>query len=406
LDKEGISKTLGLNWDCNRDLLSYKIKLKQGTARLSKRTVLSVIAQLFDPLGLVSPIIVKAKIILQKIWSQKLDWDQEIPEELSILWYDFINTLTELNNVAISRCVISVKNPISVQLVGFADASTAAYGACLFIRAINHNAEISVHLLCAKSRIAPLKTVSIPRLELCAAVLLAQLANKITKTIKIEFSAKYYFTASTVVLGWLNATPNTWNTHVANRVAEIQRSTDIKNWRHVPMKENPADILSRGCAPNQLKGNSLWLNGPKFLLREPNHRPAQVNSRREENKVETERRKSVAITVVTTTSGTWDVLRRYSSFVKLALVFAYVLRFIDNTKAKRSETKRQGILTAQEIQNAKIQIFKLTQQEAFPVEIKCLQAKKPIPKSSKLLSLNPFMGSWGSWRSQSGRQVK
>jgi hypothetical protein len=204
LDKEGISKTLGLNWDCNRDMLSYKIKIKQGTERLSKRTVLSVIAQLFNPLGLVSPIIVKAKIILQKIWSQNLDWGQEIPEELSILWYDFINTLSELNNVAISRCVISVKNPISVQLVGFADASTAAYGACLFIRAINHNAEISVHLLCAKSRIAPLKTVSIPRLELCAAVLLAQLANKITKTIKIEFSAEYYFTDSTVVLGWMD----------------------------------------------------------------------------------------------------------------------------------------------------------------------------------------------------------
>jgi hypothetical protein len=395
LDKEGMSKTLGLNWDCNRDLLSYKIKIKQGTERLSKRTVLSVIAQLFDPLGLVSPIIVKAKIILQKIWSQNLDWDQEIPEELSILWYDFINTLSELNNVAISRCVISVKNPISVQLVGFADASTAAYGACLFIRAINHNAEISVHLLYAKSRIAPLKTVSIPRLELCAAVLLAQLANKITKTIKIEFSAEYYFTDSTVVLGWLNATPNTWNTFVANRVAEIQRSTDIKNWRHVPTKENPADILSRGCAPNQLKGNSLWLNGPEFLLREPNHWPAQVNSRREETKVEAERRKSVATTLITTTSGTWDVLRRYSSFVKLTLVFAYVLRFIDNAKAKRSETKRQGILTAQEIQNAKIQIFKLTQQEAFPVEIKCLQAKKPLPKSSKLISLNPFMDDHG-----------
>jgi hypothetical protein len=117
---------------------------------------------------------------------------------------------------------------------------------------------------CAKSWIAPIKSVAVPRLELCAATLLARLLHSVKQSMKINFSKTVCWTDLTIVLSWINSVPNTLETFVGNRVAEIQDKTSITDWRRIPTKLNPADMLSRGCRSAEIQHNSLWNSGPDF----------------------------------------------------------------------------------------------------------------------------------------------
>lgn len=173
-------KTLGVNWNHSTDILGYSIKCFDDKAAISKRTILSTTAQVFDPLGLLAPIIVNAKVLLQVLWQHKLSWDESLPLNLHTAWITFRNELKLLNSLKIPRCII-INDPIIVELHGFADASTKAYGACVYIRSIDSSNQIKCDLLCAKSRVAPLKPVTLPKLELCAAFLLSQLISKVSQ---------------------------------------------------------------------------------------------------------------------------------------------------------------------------------------------------------------------------------
>jgi hypothetical protein len=152
-----------------------------------------------------------------------------------------------------------------IEIHGFADASSYAYGACLYVRSVSVKQEVAVRLICAKSRVAPLKTTSIPRLELCAAVLLRRLAKNIISTLRIHITQQYWRSDSQIALAWIAAEPSRWKTYVANRVSEIHEVTQQHEWNYVKSNKNPADVLSRGCSPTELKNNYLWWNGPAWL---------------------------------------------------------------------------------------------------------------------------------------------
>jgi hypothetical protein len=137
-----------------------------------------------------------------------------------------------------------------------------------------------MRLLCAKSWIAPIKSVALPRLELCAATLLARLLHSVKQSMKINFSKTVCWTDSTIVLSWINSVPNTLETFVGNRVAEIQDKTNITNWRHIPTKLNPADMLSRGCRSAEIQHNNLWNSGPDFLQQADGVWPPNIKTRR------------------------------------------------------------------------------------------------------------------------------
>ena len=168
-------KTLWLIWDPHEDRLKYSIKAS-SSERVTKRTILSKIAQIFDPLGLVGPAIIRAKIIMQKLWQLQVGWDETLPQDIHTMWLDFNAQLQALNTISVLRFVCC-DNFITTQLHGFCDASEAAYGACIYLRTSTASGQVAVRLLCAKSRVAPLKTISVPRLELQAAVLLSQLSE-------------------------------------------------------------------------------------------------------------------------------------------------------------------------------------------------------------------------------------
>jgi hypothetical protein len=173
---------------------------------------------------LINPVVVKAKILLQQIWLLKLDWDKPVPEEIATSWKLFVDELTELNKFRIPRKLIISNLPINlIELHGFADASSKAYGAAVYAKATDVAGNSSVTLLCAKSRVAPIKKVTLPRLELNAAVVLCALMSKINESLNLEINAKFYWTDPTIVLCWLAEPGGNWSTYVGHRVNQIQR---------------------------------------------------------------------------------------------------------------------------------------------------------------------------------------
>ncbi|GFW22028.1 integrase catalytic domain-containing protein [Trichonephila clavipes] len=230
----------------------------------TKRCVLSTIARLFDPLGLLGPVVARAKIFMQSLWSLKIDWIDELPSERAKEWHRFLEDFNSVRSICIGRCIVHPQ-ATRVELHGFADASEKCYGAVIYCRSQSPDGATTVKLVTSKSRVAPVKSVTMPRLELCAAVLLAKLMKRVETALQMKTPPVYLWSDSTIVLAWIQKEPNLLKTFVANRVATIQHLINAEQWHHVSSEQNPADLVSRGLDPSSLLNNSLWWNGPKFL---------------------------------------------------------------------------------------------------------------------------------------------
>ncbi|XP_055542601.1 uncharacterized protein LOC129728208 [Wyeomyia smithii] len=259
-------KALGMQWQpCSDEFhFSYQpTEILQST----KRIILSQIASLFDPLGLLSPIIVKAKLVMQRMWELKVAWDATPPGELTKGWLVLVQKFSLLNSFQIPRRVIDMRNWSRLYLHGYCDASDVAMGACIYIRSVSDDNRTSSHLLCSKSKLAPIgnNRMTIPRLELRAAAILARLMSNVREALSsTAFHEIRAFSDSKVVLAWLAGGAARWKTFVANRVAEISSHLPYINWAHVGTLDNPADLVSRGVFPDQLQANSLWWHGPSW----------------------------------------------------------------------------------------------------------------------------------------------
>lgn len=386
------NKTLGIYWDARHDFIKYNVDLDFNiqSSQWNKRSVLSIISQIYDPLGLLGPIVVTAKLIMQDLWKQKMDWDQELPLEIKEKWLVFYNNMSNLNTLKITRFV-KIPNFVSVELHGFSDASTKAYGCCIFVRCLTSSGEYVSNLLCAKSRVAPIKLLSLPRLELCGALLLAKLTRKVVDFLKIEFKQIYLWTDSTICLHWIKAEPSRWKLFVANRVQEIQNLTDSNSWHHVVSEENPADLLSRGVLVSNLIHNDLWWYGPKWFHIDNN----KWNISKIEILQDIPETKNVSCVVITDVFVNSDnlvnvLLNRYSSFRKYLNVMSYILRFLNNCRANAGN-RRVGLLQSTDIDGALTFTIRAVQRECFSEEYKSLTKNKSISNKSKILSLNPFI---------------
>ncbi|XP_033222634.1 uncharacterized protein LOC117176490 [Belonocnema kinseyi] len=383
LDPSETIKTLGLFWNPRKDSILYTVNLTEPSNRVSKRSIFSQIAKLFDPLGLLGPVIVTAKIFIQSLWKTQLSWDDEVPPNLHKTSLEYRNQLPLLNHIQLNRC-ISVKNCVELQIHGFGDASEKAYGACLYLRSTDNQGKYHVSLICSKSRVAPMKQITIPKLELCAAFLLANLFTSTCKSLKLKVNKIQLWSDSTIALHWINSPSYTLNTFVANRVSEIQTFTDPHDWRHAPTHENPADLISRGQSPHEFLVNKFWQHGPQWLCQDYDTWP-QVQFHQGDDP---EKRKDPKIISCKITSSDWNILEKYSSIRTLNRVLAYCLRFIRNAKNK---DKISGPLSEAELDASHLSILKLTQSAAFSKEIRSLSQGKNIGSDSKLLSLNPFL---------------
>ncbi|XP_076661051.1 uncharacterized protein LOC143364796 [Halictus rubicundus] len=376
-------KTLGISWDAQHDTIRYSVQ-PTTTTEVSKRNILSTIAKMYDPLGVLGPITIIAKIIMQRLWTLKITWDESVPTSIHTERTNFESTLQQLNDIEFKR-LVRIKNAKRTELHGFCDASEKAYGACLYIRTTDNSGSIHAHLLCAKSRVAPLSQITLARLELCGAVLLATLSQTVRNALTHNIDKTIFWTDSTVVLGWLKKQPSTLKTFVANRVADIQRKTDIQSWRQVRSTNNPADLISRGTTAVEFNNNHLWRNGPKWLTQEQAKWPPARFARCEE--LPELRTVTCLVGLITQTD---EILMRYSNIQKLRRIVAYCLRF-------RTKHRASGPLSIKELQDANDRIIRLLQAVTFAHDIRDLKIGR-LPNTSNLMPLCPFLDDSGVLR--------
>ncbi|XP_070510435.1 uncharacterized protein [Cardiocondyla obscurior] len=265
---DGTMKVLGLTWQPESDIFNFSIEPIRKEV-VTKRELLSAISKLFDPLGLVGPILTRAKIIMQRTWLSERNWDESLDDELRDAWEAYAEDLQKIGAIAVPRRVIGGSEIVSVNLHAFCDASLKAYGACAYVQAIDTSGRAVARLLCAKSRVAPVKsnTITLPRLELCGAVVLARLVRSILGATGLRFHGIHAWSDSTNVLAWLAGEASRQKIFVANRTAEIQAALPACHWHHVDGIENPADLISRGVCVDMLCRSELWWSGPEWLSR-------------------------------------------------------------------------------------------------------------------------------------------
>lgn len=383
------NKLLGLYWQVDSDLLKFPIgSLKPKSNKNTKRDLLSIIAQIFDPLGLLAPFVITMKCFMQQLWLDKYSWDEPLTPEVADNFSKILESLPLLNNIQIPRRVVCDSHRV-LQLHIFTDASERAYGACAYIRSINNQGEVSVHLLIAKSRVAPIKPTTIPRLELCGALVGARLYEKIVNSFRMELKQVFCWTDSTIVLGWLQMLPSKLQPFVRNRVADILDKAGICTWRHVPTDQNPADLISRGMDISKLQNSYMWFSGPDFLKKDISLWPSKFINYSKENLPET--RHEVVLSTITVKNCTdyneFIDFYRFSNYSRLVRSVAYVLRFINFCKKKQAKTT---FLIQEELENALNIIIKKCQDQSFP-EYRLLLNKHNLPKKSSLLKFNIFL---------------
>ncbi|KAL0883544.1 hypothetical protein ABMA27_015698 [Loxostege sticticalis] len=411
-DSSSQSSVLGLKWNPPEDVLQFSVDMDLNQP-ITKRTILSNSAKLFDPLGLLSPCTIIPKITLQKLWLSKLDWDDSVDAVLEKEWKAFATNLSSISDFKIPRCTL-IREAVEIELHAFSDASQVAYASAIYLKSIDGAGNVLVRILCAKTKVAPVKTTTIPRLELCGALLSARLTAKVLKALRCRVGSVFYWTDSTVVLGWLKSYSCDLKPFVSNRVGEIQELCQSGIWRHVPGDKNPADLASRGVNPKSIQAASLWWEGPSFLTEDSEQWPQTIGAK---NVLELPERKSskstqkstflqTNIQLKTTTlhssksSNTTSLnnykivdFDKYSNFTRLHRSTAYVLRFIHNLRHKNS--KLTGPLSATELETALTLLIKQHQIECFPTEIKILINKQTLPSKSRILSLSPFINEDG-----------
>ena len=252
LDAEPIERTLGLVWDFSRDV--FILGAAATSEGKTKRQLLRSIFSIFDPLGFLSPIVFQVKYLKQDIWRLKFDWDDELSQELPDYWISWAYGLPSLDGLTLDRCI----------------TPKLGFGAVSYARFVYPDGSAEVKFLISKSRVAPLNFMTIPRLELNAAVLAARLGAQVQKEHDINFTCTFYWSDSTTVLSWVKSRSCRFNNYVGNRVGEILETSSPGDWNYVPTGDNPADDASRGLDPSEFDMQHRWFSGPEFLKHSEN----------------------------------------------------------------------------------------------------------------------------------------
>lgn len=256
---------LGHVWNSQLDTLAIKRpKIKCDSDVVTKRSVLKVLASVFDPLGLFAPITLSGKLLLQQLWSRKVEWDDVIEDiDTKSKWNNISSDLSSISEFALKRCIaINDNSQVSYKLLCFCDASSSAYAAAVYLHQTSVK-EKRCDLVFAKSRLAPVNGITIPRMELMAVLIGVRCLKFVGDQLKIKLDESYLWTDSQCVLGWLNSV-KTLPVFVKNRVKEIKLHDKVRI-SYVSTKENPADIATRSTNVKSLIQNSTWWHGPLWL---------------------------------------------------------------------------------------------------------------------------------------------
>ncbi|XP_058827116.1 uncharacterized protein LOC131687095 [Topomyia yanbarensis] len=403
----GIERILGMQWLPKEDIFTYTAAIALPPGRPTKREVLRTVMRIFDPLGLLSHLIVHGKILIQDIWRSKTGWDDPIPEALTARWHKWTELLSRLDQTRIPRCYFPGKASTeieSLQLHVFVDASESAYACVAYFRAVV-SGQIQCALVAGKSKVAPLKILTIPKLELQAAVIGARLLQTISSSCSLSICQRFIWTDSRTVLSWIISDQRIYRQFVSVRVGEILNLTNPTEWRWIASKQNVADEATKwGLGPN-LMPEGRWCQGPKFLFDSQNAWPTQPNvvaDTLEERRVYVVHHQDPAKFIM------WD---RFSQWTKLVRSVGYIYRYVGNLRGEHEAmSHNKTMLSQKELAAAEMFIFRQIQGEAYSREVAVLTSLKEsklagspreFESNSKLKSLSPFFDEQGVLRMES-----
>ena len=386
-----VERTLGLEWSIKQDSFKFSINLKDRPT--TRRGLLSAVSSLFDPLGLLCPVIVVGKQILQDICKLKLDWDEALPQPIIDRWISWKNSLFQLESLRIPRCYQpeNFGTLTDVQLHHFSDASQLGLGQCSYLRLKDDQGIVHCSLVMGKARVCPLKVINIPRLELSAAALSVKLARFLSRELDYNSVIEHFWTDSEVALGYINNDAKRFHVYVSNRVQQIRNYASTDQWHYVSTKENPADYASRGISAAQLQ-TSMWFTGPKFLWERDVFLEEEIPEVSEDDP---EVKKCLAVV----THEQFDLDSRMTSFSKWSQAkraIAFCLRFINS----RKNSAKNDTSNVEMLQKAENEIVKSVQRAAFPDSIRVLSGSKirSLKKRNVLFKLDPFLDEDGILR--------
>ena len=383
----------------------------------TRRGLLSTISSIFDPIGFVAPLMLEGKSILQELCARDLDWDDPIPEGIKARWERWRMEILQLKTFSIARCFKpkDFGSIVSSELHHFSDASNKGYGQCSYLRLVDENERIHCTFVTGKSRVAPLKPVTIPRLELTAAVWSVRGGEQLHQELEYSIDRDIYWTDSKVVLGYIQNESKRFHVFVANRVQEIQEETSTEQWKYVDTKQNPADEASRGMKVREFS-TSRWICGPEFLQKNENEWPANDSSKREVPSDDPEVKKATIMATISDTRypSIEERIDRFSSWHKAKRTVAMCIQYVRKLKSRVKNLDSKGReVRVSDLEAAEHLILREVQHTVFKEEIaalqtteqqndlqtrSCLKAKGPLYKLDPFLDENEILRVGGRLR--------
>ncbi|XP_062710698.1 uncharacterized protein LOC109430659 [Aedes albopictus] len=406
---EQVERVLGMLWSSSTDELSFSTCLREDVRQLldsgsrpTKRQVLRCVMSLFDPLGLLAFFVIHGKVLIQDLWRAGTEWDEAVGDAVFEHWNRWTKMIEFVAAVRIPRCYFlraTEQTYKDAQIHIFVDASEIAYSCAAYIRTAVGDGTFACVLVSGKSKVAPLKPMSIPRLELQGCVLGTRLLKFVQDNHPIVFSRRFLWTDSTTARAWISSDPRRYKPFVAHRVGEILETTKVNEWQWVPSKLNPADEATKWGRGPYFSPESQWFKGPEFLRYSEESWPRKANPIESTNE---DIRPSVLFHFAFVPTLDFE---RFSSWNRMLRAVAYALRFIFNI-AKPAQRLR-GPLSQAELLSAERTIWKLVQRESYPDEIATLERNKSestgqlLDRKSNLIKLMPALDELGLLRQRS-----
>ena len=377
-------RALGVYWDIKSDSLRFKSMIL--TQPSTKRGILSGLSSVYDPLGLASPFILRARWIVQELFRRKVDWDESVPRDLAQSWEEWKEDLVEMRRLRFPRFLglPAGGGDAQIELHHFCDASEKAYGVVSYLR-VENGGHVRVTLVMAKARLAPLKTQTIPRLELMGATLAARQDCSLKAELSVPVVSRFW-TDSTLVLTYINATERRFRTFVSNRVQIIRQLSDPGDWRYVPTKDNPADDASRGARAKELDG-TRWMKGPPFLGLSAAHWPVSpVVGAVGPDDPETKEEKATVFAADVEVTPVQLLTGYYSSWERLVRGVAWIRAVFEAWRLRQPVIQTlnvESLLAAEKV------IWRDVQSRHFPKEIRAVAQDVAVPANSRLRRCRP-----------------
>ncbi|XP_062713617.1 uncharacterized protein LOC134290481 [Aedes albopictus] len=402
-DKESqVERVLGMAWLPDEDVFVYYVKLPDETEVITKRNILRFVMSVFDPLGLISHLLVHGKVIVQDLWRAQVGWDDAIPTEIQQSWVRWIEHLSRLEKLRIPRCYFSGYDPDSfrsLQLHIFVDASESAFACVAYFRIVDRG-QPRCALVASKAKVAPLKPLSIPRLELQAAVIGSRIAKSVAEYHTMPVSRRFFWSDSKTVLSWIGSDARKYRQYVAVRIGEILEETQPGEWYWVPTKHNVADEATKWGKSPDFHQDRRWFTGPDFLFQSEDGWPQQqiplANTEEELRVVNVHRAKVVEPFIE---------CNRFSKWERILRTTAYVYSFIDRCRdfGKQGASRTKHGLTQEDMQRAEKALWRLAQADAYAEEINVLRKQQEsgehsslkLDRSSTIRQLSPFLNKFG-----------